>query len=157
MTEGAPIRRTRAPSHGTDEEKWIVTELPSMPDAVAKVSDLLRLRGYTLMEDRYEEQTFGNVIRIFEIDTTRVQIFRDRGKWGVGAAPSGTDRWFWASNWEDYFAGGFRHVRDLSADETCDFFVRNLEHIESANAEDPRILQTLSQIQRKSAQARGLL
>jgi hypothetical protein len=133
-----------------------VTEPATPPDAVTNLVSLLFSRGYS-EESEYEEATFGNVIRTFNGESTRVQIIRDRGKWSVAAAPVGVDRWFWATSWQDYFSGGFTQVRYLSVDEQCNFFFHQIELIEDAIAEDPDVLNKLSNAQWDSAHARGLV
>jgi hypothetical protein len=93
----------------------------------------LKGRGFTVIEERYDPQFFGNVLLRVEHDQTAVRIVCDRGEWRIDIAGPGQSDWFGSPIWHGFLDDHVQSVDVLSSfDEEALFFVKNLPRIEDA-------------------------
>jgi hypothetical protein len=93
----------------------------------------LKQRGFTVIEERYDPQSFGNVLVRLEHDQTAVRIVRDRGEWRIDIAGPGQLDWFGPSIWQGFLDEHVQSFDVLSSfDEEASFLARNLSLIEDA-------------------------
>jgi hypothetical protein len=64
----------------------------------AMVADLVE-QGFQLVSDTYSAESFGNWLREFHSPELWIIVARERGRWSVEVAPSGSALWFSLEAW----------------------------------------------------------
>jgi hypothetical protein len=105
-----------------------------LPRVRGLLDELLR-RGYAVVEERYDEDSFGNAVVVLERNGTRVRLVRDRGEWFVEVAGASEGDWFAPVVWHAFLESSMPPLGTTSFDGQARLLLADLGRIEATNSD----------------------
>jgi hypothetical protein len=134
----------------------------SVPADIAGLLSWLDKRGFTIHEQNFSREHFGNCVLVLAAWPIAFRIVRDRGRWSINVAghwdgsppPSSAESaWFWERLWVTFLDGRQAPTDrpvNASLDGQISFFQDRLADIDAALRKKDQINQNLSEIRRRN-------
>jgi hypothetical protein len=128
-----------------------------MPDVEALLHDL-KQRGFTVVEERYDEAIFGNFVIVADHGETAVRVIRDRGQLFVEIASAKGDDWFCPVIWRSFLESTEPPVDIVPLGSQVEWLLGHLDSVEAVNHDITETqLADLRSRRSRRAEARRLL
>jgi hypothetical protein len=115
----------------------MTVEIPAdaiSPAAHALLDELLR-RGFAVVEERYDEDSFGDALVVLERNGTLVRLVRDRGQWFVEVADAAGGDWFAPVVWHAFLESSMPPLETASFEAQAQLLLADLARIGTANSD----------------------
>jgi hypothetical protein len=132
----------------------MLVESSALPRELAALVDVLAAHGFKVVEERRDDDHFGDQLMVFSGRHARIRVVRDRGQWFVEAATANGD-WYAPVIWLAHLGGETPPLATRALADDAEFVRERLDDIEdAANDETRAVDESLFELRWQRAAAR---